>query len=277
MKTLQRLTNIIKGHPLSTLSFIVILLGVTIYLCFRNFQLSSQLSRYQPKPNSSITVQTISRNSNGKEKVQNTLIESTDAKFQLAPAYSGQLMPNKILYWESKIPAAETLTASVILDNSDSTSSSANHAITQLSGQYPSYLSGMILPNIGSSNWTFSQDSLVQLLLDRKILQLSFYNHGVNKYLSKTYNLDFDQYQYNWTPSIGLTYQKKMMLEVVPYLQMDYEVFNKVISVGTGISFKTRKLDYNIGFSLARYPMVDQMIRPGLEIYTTYKFKKWRK
>ena len=120
-----------------------------------------------------------------------------------------------------------------------------------------------------------SQDSLVQLLLDRKTLEMNLYNEGVHKYLTKSYDLDLERYQYNWTPSSGLTYQKKRMIEIAPYLQVRHQVFHKVTSVGTGLSFKTRKLDYNIGFSLTSDQKVEPFIRPDLEVSITYKFNKW--
>lgn len=270
MKTLQKIISLIQRFPVSTLSLIVILLGATIYLCFRNSQLSSQLSRYQPQTNSSVTVQTQIRGSDGKEAVHNTLIESTDAEFNSVPAYTGKLMPSRILYWDSNISAAGS---TAVGDSYKTDSQNPNPELTSGLGSFYFRDFGII----SRPSWSPSQDSLVQLLMDRKILQLSFYNRGADKYLSKTYDLDFDRYQYNWTPSIGLTYQKKSMLDLVPYVQLDYKAFTRTLSMGTGISFKTRKIDYNIGFSLTRDPMIDQRIRPDLEISATYKFKKWQR
>ena len=267
MKTIRKLLSWIQGFPVITLALLVGLLGATIYLCFLNFQLRSQLSRYQPKVNSSITVQTVKRDSGGKETSQNTEVASTDDKFTVVPNYSsGQLMPDRILYWDSQITQSDAVGAT-------------DHGSNKNPSDQTSDNSGFYFRDFGFSglpdSWKPSQDSLVQLLLDRKTLEMSFYNDGVNKYLTKSYDLDFERYKYNWTPSSGLTYQKKRMLEISPYLQVRHQVFNKVTSVGTGFSFKTRKLDYNIGFSLTHDLEVEPFIRPDLEVSITYKFNKW--
>lgn len=268
MKTIRKLLSWIQGFPVITLAILVGLLGATIYLCFRNSQLRSQLSRYQPQTNSSITVQTLNRGSDGKGVTHKTEVASTDAKFTTVPDYSGKLMPNKILYWDSHISSADA--AGVTNQGSYKTPPDST---SNLSGFYFRDFGFPSIPR----NWKSSQDSLVQLLLNRKTLEMSFYNGGVQKYISKSYDLNFERYQYNWTPSSGLTYQKKRMLEIAPYLQARYQVFYKVTSVGTGLSFKTRKLDYNIGFSLTHDPKIDPKIRPDLEVSVTYKFNKWLK
>lgn len=265
MKILRKLLSLIKGFPVITLALLVGLLVVTIYLCFRNYQLSSQLSRYQPKVNSSIAVQTLTRSSDGKEIAQKTEIASTDAKFTVVPGYSGQLMPSRILYWDSNI----TLANEAEVTHSDSAKMKPNPNFLKFYSTYPLGFSGFTKSLIPS------QDSLVQLLLDRKTLEMNLYNEGVHKYLTKSYDLDLERYQYNWTPSSGLTYQKKRMIEIAPYLQVRHQVFHKVTSVGTGLSFKTRKLDYNIGFSLTSDQKVEPFIRPDLEVSITYKFNKW--
>lgn len=268
MKTIRKLLSWIQGFPVITLALLIGLLGATIYLCFRNSQLRSQLSRYKPQANSSVTVQTIKRGSQGKEEEssQKTEVASTDAKFTVVPDYSGQLMPSRILYWDSQITSADAARATdqgSAKTSPDSTSNPSSFYFRDFG------FSGL------PTSWEPSQDSLAQLLFDRKTLEMSFYNEGVHKYLTKSYDLDLERYQYNWTPSSGLTYQKKQMLEIAPYLQVRHQVFHKVTSVGTGLSFKTRKLDYNIGFSLTRDPKVEPTIRPDLEVSITYKFNKW--
>ena len=266
MKTIRKLLSWIQGFPVITLALLVGLLGATIYLCFRNSQLRSQLSRYKPQINSSITVRTLKRGLDGKEAAQKTEVASTDVKFTVVPDYSGQLMPSRILYWDSKITSADAAGAT-------------GHGSSETIPDSTSNISSFYFRDFGFSGLPTSlrpsKDSLAQLLFDRKTLEMSFYNDGVNKYLTKSYDLDFERYKYNWTPSSGLTYQKKRMLEISPYLQVRHQVFNKVTSLGTGFSFKTRKLDYNIGLSLTHDLEVEPFIRPDLEVSITYKFNKW--
>lgn len=107
-------------------------------------------------------------------------------------------------------------------------------------------------------------------------MELSFYDKDLQEYVTSSYNLDFERYKYNWT-SQGLTYQKKFSLEVLPYVQVGYGYFNKAINLGTGISIKTRKIDYDIGINLTNYQGTEYKLKPDLEISVKYKFDKWLK
>lgn len=247
MKTLE---NFIQHHPRIVLIFVLGLLGITIYLCLRNLQLDKRLSVYEPKTNSSVTVQTYGHDPDGKISARTTRIETTKAKFSLVPDYSGQMLPSRILYWNYDYPS------SVISQHANQTEPSSGIA------------------NIAGRKSNSMQDSLVQFLLDNKTLKLSFYDKELQDYTSTTYNIELDRYKYNWTSS-GLTYKKSSSLELEPYLQSRYLPFSKTVTLGTGLSFKTRKIDYNIGLSLIHDPKFDSSIRPDLEISITYKFKKW--
>ncbi len=274
MKTLSKITKFIQGHPVIILSLIVILLGATIYLCFRNYDLKNKLSRYQPTINSSVKVVSTSTNPRGKEVQQTTTVAATDSKFTIAPGYTGYLQPSSILYWDSRIGNL------VSPDNkADHTGISTDSTITSMgeAGRRNFYFRDFIYETTLPVSWIPSQDSLVQILFDRKSLELSLFNKGVQKYLTKTYYLDLERYKYNWTPSQGLTYDKKPLLEIGPYITARYQVFNKVPSLGAGIQFKTRKLDYNIGISSTYDRRFNKPFHVDAEVSITYRFKKWLK
>lgn len=262
MKTYRKILSFIQGFPLTTFYLICVLLGLTIYLCILNFKLRSHLSRYEPKINRSVSV--ISSSDKG---LQITKVESTSAKFSTVPKYGNIQMPNRILYWSSNLSD----------DAGESFYSDRSQKSVKNLGLRDSICFLHNTDDYLNSKVNSSQDSLVQFLLNKKVLELSFYNQGINKYLTKSYNLDLDKYQYNWTLDDGLTYKKKRMIEVSPYLQVRYQPFNKVSSLGTGISIKTRKLDYNIGFSVTHDHCLVNKIRPDLEVSANYKFKTWQK
>lgn len=268
MKTLSKIIKFIQGHPVTILALIIILLVITIYLCFRNYGLKHQLSRYQPNINSSVKVVSTSTNAKGKEVQQTTTVAATDAKFSIAPSYTGIMQPSQILYWDSKIRPGSSFGDK---DTADLQPDSSRGSLRDF--YFRDFVPTPVLPG----GWSSNQDSLVQLLLDRKSLELSFYNQGVQKYLTKTYPLDLERYKYNWTPSYGLTYENKPLLEIGPYVNARYQIFNKVPTVSTGIQFKTRKLDYNIGISSSYDERYTKPFKFDVEISVTYRFKKWLK
>lgn len=249
----------IRDHPSITMAIIIGLLVITIYQCFTNFTLRRKLSRYQPETTTIATIKPA-----GSDKP--TEIKVTDTEFSKLDPYKGQQQPATILFWgtdpnspRDKVRPSISAADSLGLTNWPFTS-------------FPNQNGFGLSPTLG-----LKQDSLVQLLLDRKTLELSFYDRGISKYYSATYPLDLERYKYNWEPNSGLTYTKNRMFTIGPYVQARYRVFDKVPTVSAGISFKTRKWDYNLGVSLSRDPLLDPKFRPDVEISVTYEFERWLK
>lgn len=271
MKTLNHILSFIRKFPLLVFCMFIGLLGITIYLCFRNKALNLQLSKYEPVVNSLIKVTTHNTGLSGKKSSQTTTIAGTDAKFQKVPQYSGVKQPENIIYWDSKISAGTP--SSQVGKSSSIDSTTTNKSI---SGFYFRDFSSNTYP----AEWSPSNDSLVQLLFDRNDIVFSFYNQGAQKYLTKSYHLDLERYKYNWAPSFGLTYDRKRLFEIGPYLYGRYLVFQKIPSIGTGIQFKTRKIEYNLGLSWYlndRIGTNSNKFIPDLEVQVTYRFRKWLK
>lgn len=271
MKTLSRIIRFIQGHPVIILTLFVILLGATIYLCFRNYDLKHQLSRYQPNINSSIQVVSTTKNAKGKEVQFTTTIAATENKFTTVPSYTGITQPSRILYWNSNISTRSNQPVGMPTTSSGEGTVPTDSSLRSF--YFRDFTSNPSLP----AGWSSDQDSLVQFLLDRKSLELSFYNHGVQKYLTKTYPLDLERYKYNWTPSSGLTYDNKRMLMIGPYLSARYLVFHKIPALSAGIQFKTRKIDYNIGIFSSYDERFNRPFQVDAEVSVTYRFKKWLK
>lgn len=271
MKTLSHILGFIKKFPLLVFCMFIGLLGITIYLCFKIKTLNLQLSKYEPVHNSRIDVTTYNTGLKGKRTFQTTTIAGTESKFKEVPHYPGVKQPEKILYWDSKISAG-TSSSQVGKTSSIDSSITTNKSI---SGFYFRDFSSNTYP----AEWSPSKDSLVQLLLDRNNIAFSFYNRGAQKYLTKSYTLDLERYKYNWAPSFGLTYEKKALFEISPYIYGRYLVFQKVPTIGTGIQFKTRKIDYNLGVSWTLNDRINtySKFKPDLELQVTYRFKKWLK
>lgn len=272
MKTLSHILGFIKKFPMLVFCMFIGLLGITIYLCFKIKTLNLQLSKYEPVHNSRIDVTTYNTGLKGKRTSQTTTIAGTESKFKEVPQYQGVKQPEKILYWDSKITGNVNSSKADISKSADSSfHMNANEGI-----------SGFYFRDFNSNTpveWNPSKDSLVQLLLDRDNIAFSFYNRGAQKYLTKSYTLDLERYKYNWAPSFGLTYEKKSLFEISPYVYGRYLVFQKIPTIGTGIQFKTRKIDYNLGVSWSLNDRINtnSKFKPDLELQVTYRFKKWLK
>lgn len=201
-------------------AMVVLLLGFTIYLCFRNYKLNQQLSMLPDKE----------------------IIQHTDTiylrKDFLPISYDNLLNPSRILLYDYKNP----------LDSQ---------------------------PNItaGSSDSIISEkDSLVQLVIDKNQLTLSFLNQNSGIYSSRLFNIDPNRYKYSWYNGKLTTQEIKSRIRLVPYVYGKYRPFNNLWDLGTGISIETKRFNYKLGINSFYYPKLFSGIKTDLELVVTYKF-----
>lgn len=202
------------------IAMVVLLLGFTIYLCFRNYKLNQQLSMLPDKE----------------------IIQHTDTiylrKDFLPISYDNLLNPSRILLYNYKNP-------------SDSQSN-----ITA-----------------GSSDSIISEkDSLVQLVIDKNQLTLSFLNQNSGIYSSRLFNIDTNNYKYSWYNGKLTTQEIKSRVRLVPYVYGKYRPFNNLGDLGTGISIETKRFNYKLGINSFYYPRYFSGIKTDLELVVTYKF-----
>lgn len=203
------------------IAMVVLLLGFTIYLCFRNYKLNQQLSMLPDKE----------------------IIQHTDTiylrKDFLPISYDNLLNPSRILLYNYK---------------------------NQLDSQ----------PNItaGSSDSIISEkDSLVQLVIDKNQLTLSFLNQNSGIYSSRLFNIDPNNYKYSWYNGKLTTQEiKSRRIRLVPYVYGKYRPFNNLWDLGTGISIETKRFNYKLGINSFYYPRYFSGIKTDLELVVTYKF-----
>lgn len=245
----------------------LILLIITIYLCFRNFSLSNQLSKYQPKLNNTVIKYIANTDSKymGK-KTQSTSVYTTPNKFREIPAYKGNLNPKNILYWNSGDLKKSKLSSS---SNTNKWLISCNDRDSNISKS--SFSDTKLLENLHN----FEKDSLVQILLNRKELKLSSFNSTTSKFRTVSYEIDLNRYSYNWTPSQGLTFKKVYPVQIYPYIRGGYTIFNKEINFGTGINISTYNLDFSLEGCLNNSRGTSKNINTDIRVNLVYKFKSW--
>lgn len=245
----------------------LILLIITIYLCFRNFSLSNQLSKYQPKLNNTVIKYVANTDSKymGK-KTQSTSVYTTPNKFREIPAYKGNLNPKNILYWNSGDLKKSKLSSS---SNTNKWLTSCNDRDSNISKS--SFSDTKLLENLHN----FEKDSLVQILFNRKELKLSSFNSTTSKFRTVSYEIDLNRYSYNWTPSQGLTFKKVYPVQIYPYIRGGYTIFNKEINFGTGINISTYNLDFSLEGCLNNSRGTSKNINTDIRINLVYKFKSW--
>lgn len=201
-------------------AMVVLLLGFTIYLCFRNYKLNQQLSMLPDKE----------------------IIQHTDTiylrKDFLPISYDNLLNPSRILLYNYKnqLDSQSNITA-------------------------------------GSSDSIISEkDSLVQLVIDKNQLTLSFLNQNSGIYSSRLFNIDPNRYKYSWYNGKLTTQEIKSRIRLVPYVYGKYRPFNNLWDLGTGISIETKRFNYKLGINSFYYPKLFSGIKTDLELVVTYKF-----
>lgn len=199
-------------------TMIVLLLGFTIYLCFRNYKLNQQLSMLPDKE----------------------IIQHTDTiylrKDFLPISYDNLLNPSRILIYNSPHSSV-----SQGLCSTDSAEIS-------------------------------EKDSLVQLVIDKNQLTLSFLNQNSGIYSSRLFNIDLNNYKYSWYNGKLTTQEIKSRIRLVPYVYGKYRPFNNLWDLGTGISIETKRFNYKLGINSFYYPRYFSGIKTDLELVVTYKF-----
>ena len=200
-------------------AMVVLLLGFTIYLCFRNYKLNQQLSMLPDKE----------------------IIQHTDTiylrKDFLPISYDNLLNPSRILLYNS----------------------SPHSSVSQ----------GLCSTDSAEIS---EKDSLVQLVIDKNQLTLSFLNQNSGIYSSRLFNIDTNNYKYSWYNGKLTTQEIKSRIRLVPYVYGKYRPFNNLWDLGTGISIETKRFNYKLGINSFYYPRYFSGIKTDLELVVTYKF-----
>ena len=116
------------------------------------------------------------------------------------------------------------------------------------------------------------KDSLVQLVIDKNQLTLSFLNQNSGIYSSRLFNIDPNNYKYSWYNGKLTTQEIKSRIRLVPYVYGKYRLFNNLWDLGTGISIETKRFNYKLGINSFYYPRYFSGIKTDLELVVTYKF-----
>ena len=195
----------------------IVLLGFTIYLCFRNYKLTREVYSLNQAVN----------------EIPDTIY--SDKPFKPEKKYSEETQPGKILVYDNK----------------------------KQSTLFP--VDSIRQPVISK------QDSLVQVVLKKNQLDLSFLNQQSGTYSTRLFNIDLDKYNYNWYEG-QLTRKKVARLSLSPYVYGKYRPFNNLFDMGAGLSIKTKRFNYKLGVNTFYYPKIKSGIGTDLEFQITYNF-----
>lgn len=198
------------------MALFIVLLGFTIYLCFRNYKLTREVYSLNQAVN----------------EIPDTVY--TEKPFKPEKKYSEKIEPGKILVYDNRQP---TLFPDSMLRQ----------------------------PAISK------QDSLVQVILKKNQLNLSFLNQQSGTYSTRLFNIDLDKYNYNWYEG-QLTRKKVARLSLSPYVYGKYRPFNNLFDMGAGLSIKTKRFNYKLGVNTFYYPKIKSGIGTDIEFQITYNF-----
>lgn len=194
----------------------IVLLGFTIYLCFRNYKLTREVYSLNQAVN----------------EIPDTVY--SDKPFKPEKKYSEETQPGKILVYDNKKQST-------------------------------------LFPDSIRQPAISKQDSLVQVVLKKNQLNLSFLNQQSGTYSTRLFNIDLDKYNYNWYEG-QLTRKKVARLSLSPYVYGKYRPFNNLFDMGAGLSIKTKRFNYKLGVNTFYYPKIKSGIGTDIEFQITYNF-----
>lgn len=116
------------------------------------------------------------------------------------------------------------------------------------------------------------QDSLFQILLEKSKLQLSMINTETGTYSTRSYPINLEDYTYNWYQGELTSKYIGKKVKVEPYAYAKYRIKNNLLDLGSGISFKTKRLNYNLGINIFSYPKLGKDFGWDLEVGIRYNF-----
>lgn len=125
-----------------------------------------------------------------------------------------------------------------------------------------------------SSDQVIHNDSLVQFLLDSRLLKVNsiIKSDSTLRHTSKDFELNLDFYKYNWVNN-QLTYKPIPIYQrIKPYAYISYRYFHNVMDGGIGLSFKTKTLIYKVGINTFYYPQYKKDLGLDLELKLEYNF-----
>lgn len=216
------------------------LLGLTIYLCFRNIQLHQQVNKLRETRRTSFS------------KPKSDTVYSTKP-YSPIQAYPVIQVPNIVTYY----PGYK------LVDPSKSLGLTPITSTTKSAG------------NLDQASMVNNNDSLVQFLLDKRHLQVS----SVYKIdsltlgsISKDFELNLDFYKYNWVNGQLTCKPISFFQRFKPYAYVSYRYFHNTLDGGIGLSFKTKTLIYKVGINTFYYPQYKKDLGLDLEFKLEYNF-----
>ena len=214
------------------------LLGLTIYLCFRNIQLHQQVNKLQETRRTSFS------------KPKSDTVYSTKP-YSPIQAYPVIQVPNIVTYY----PGYK------LVDPSKSLGLTPITSTTKPAG------------NLDQTQMV--NDSLVQFLLDKRHLQVSSVYKTDSLTLgsiSKDFELNLDFYKYNWVNGQLTCKPISFFQRFKPYAYVSYRYFHNTLDGGIGLSFKTKTLIYKVGINTFYYPQYKKDLGLDLELKLEYNF-----
>ena len=216
------------------------LLGLTIYLCFRNIQLHQQVNKLQETRRTSFS------------KPKSDTVYSTKP-YSPIQAYPVIQVPNIVTYY----PGYK------LVDPSQSLGLTPITSTTKSAG------------NLDQASMVNNNDSLVQFLLDNRHLQVSSVYKTDSLTLgsiSKDFELNLDFYKYNWVNGQLTCKPISFFQRFKPYAYVSYRYFHNTLDGGIGLSFKTKTLIYKVGINTFYYPQYKKDLGLDLELKLEYNF-----
>lgn len=216
------------------------LLGLTIYLCFRNIQLHQQVNKLRETRRTSFS------------KPKSDTVYSTKP-YSPIQAYPVIQVPNIVTYYPGYKPVDPF--QSLGLTPITSTTKSAG--------------------NLDQASMVNNNDSLVQFLLDNRHLKVSSVYKTDSLTLgsiSKDFELNLDFYKYNWVNGQLTCKPISFFQRFKPYAYVSYRYFHNTLDGGIGLSFKTKTLIYKVGINTFYYPQYKKDLGLDLELKLEYNF-----
>lgn len=123
------------------------------------------------------------------------------------------------------------------------------------------------------SNQALEGDSLVQMLISKEDLSLSFFSPLNDSYFTEKFKLDLENFEYNWVNGQLTQNKVRFKPELHPYIYTKFRPLHTLTDIGLGLSLKTHNFQYKLGFNGYYYPSLNKPLGIDLEFSITYNLE----
>lgn len=224
----------------------LIILSVTIYLCFRNYNLNQELLSYTEKYD---------------ELTSGSRVQKTDTIYLSKSQWDKRIGQILTHYPNIEIPASIELSPYYFRKTTSTTEVLACNELDSPKPQKGGEANRFLADSCKTSP-SFRFDN------NRLSIYLPLDTFGI----INTYKIDPSRFNYQFSNGKLTSKAKPIYQRLHPYIEFGIRPLNQLYDLSSGVSFETSRFNYNICLNFFYYPKFSPQVGKDIQLSIIYKF-----